>query len=263
MQRRRRQSRERTKAMNTIRLKRGIRRGDPSRGFSLEILYPGLTFGEDDSGIGAIGRIDRARIHPGHTIAMHPHRDDEILTYVRVGSMLHKDTVGHREEIRPARLMMMNAGHTFQHEETILGREPQEALQIFLRPCAPSLDPTVQFHDFGKAESRDAWRLLAAPEGAPFKVRSQAWVHDTRLSAGTTLALPDIPAQAPVRLLYVFAGEVRSGGLTLQTGEGAFLAEDEVSVEATSDTDLVLITTDSSAPVFKGGMFSGNVLVHA
>ncbi|WP_244607563.1 pirin family protein [Bradyrhizobium symbiodeficiens] len=97
--------------MKTIKMKRGIRRGDPGRGFSLEILYPGLTFGEDDSGIGAMGRIDRARIHPGHTIAMHPHRDDEILTYVRVGSMLHKDTVGHREEIRPARLMMMNAGH--------------------------------------------------------------------------------------------------------------------------------------------------------
>jgi len=251
------------KTMKTIKMKRGIRRGDPSRGFSLEILYPGLTFGEDDSGIGAIGRIDRARIHPGDTIAMHPHRDDEILTYVRVGSMFHKDTVGHREEIRPARLMMMNAGHTFQHEETILGSEPQEALQIFLRPRAPSLDPRVQFHDFGEAESRDAWRLLSAPEGAPFEVRSQAWVHDTRLTAGTTLALPNFPAHAPVRLLYVFSGEARVGGLTLQTAEGAFLANDETSVEARSDSDLVLVATDSSAPVFKGGMFSGNVLVHA
>ena len=47
--------------MNTIKMKRGATRGDPSRGFYLEILYPGLTFGEGDSGIGAIGRIDRAR----------------------------------------------------------------------------------------------------------------------------------------------------------------------------------------------------------
>lgn len=249
--------------MNTIKMKRGATRGDPSRGFSLEILYPGLTFGEGDSGIGAIGRIDRARIHPGHTIAMHPHRDDEILTYVRVGSMLHKDTVGNREEIRPARLMMMNAGHTFQHEETILGNEPQEALQIFLRPRAPSLDPKVQFHNFGEAVSRDAWRLLAAPEGAPFEVRAQAWIHDTRLTAGKTLALPSIPAPMPIRLLYVFSGEVRIGGLTLQTGEGAFLAEDEIAVAARSDTDLVLFATKAVAPVFKGGMFSGNVLVHA
>lgn len=249
--------------MKTVKMKRGARRGDPSRGFSLEILYPGLTLGSDDSGIGAIGRIDRARIPPGHTIAMHPHRDDEILTYVRVGSMLHTDTAGNREEIRPGRLMMMNAGHTFQHEETILGAEPQEALQIFLRPRAPSLDPRVQFHDFGEAVSRDAWRLLAAPEGAPFEVRAQAWVHDTRLTGSKTLALPKILAPGLVRLLYVFCGEVRIGGLTLQTGEGAFLAEDETSVAARSDTDLVLFATDAAAPVFKGGMFSGNVLVQA
>ncbi|WP_441280725.1 pirin family protein [Tardiphaga sp. 862_B3_N1_1] len=100
---------------------------------------------------------------------MDPHRDDEILTYVRVASMIHKDTLGNREEIRLARLMVMNAGHTFQHEETILGNEPQEALQIFLRPRAPSLDPTVQFHNFGEAVSRDACRLLAAPEAPPLK----------------------------------------------------------------------------------------------
>jgi quercetin 2,3-dioxygenase len=249
--------------MRTTKIKRGAKRGDSDRGFSLEILYPGLTFGMEDSGVGAIGRIDRARIHPGHTIAMHPHRDDEILTYVREGSMLHKDTVGNREEIRPAHLMMMNAGHTFQHEETILGDRPQEALQIFLRPRAPALAPKVQFRDLGEATSRDVWRLLAAPEGAPFEVRAQAWVHDIRISAGKTVPLPQIPASGAVRLLYVFSGEVRAGTLRLQTGEGAFLAEDEAAVAATSEADLVLFSTDASAPVFKGGMLSGNVLVHA
>ena len=238
-----------------------MKRGDPDRGFSLEILYPGLTFGMEDSGIGAIGRIDRARIHPGHTIAVHPHRDDEILTYVRAGSMLHKDTVGNREVIRPARLMMMNAGHTFQHDETILGTEPKDALQIFLRPRAPSPEPKVQFHAFREALSLDAWRLLAAPEGAPFEVRAQAWVHDARLTTSKTMALPEIPATSAVRLIYVFSGEVGIGDLTLETGEGAFLADDETSVAARSFCDLVLFATDVGAPVFKGGMFSGNVLI--
>jgi redox-sensitive bicupin YhaK (pirin superfamily) len=245
--------------MKTTKMKRGVKRGDPSRGFSLEILYPGMTFGGNDSGIGAVGRIDRARIHPGHTIAMHPHRDDEILTYVRTGSMLHKDTVGNREEIRPARLMMMNAGQTFQHEETILGSEPQEALQIFLRPRAPDLEPKVQFHEFGDAVSLDAWRLLAAPEGAPFEVRAQVWVHDVRLCADRTLAIPAVPASVPIRLLYVFSGKVEIGGVTLQSGEGAFLAESDTVVKAMSDADLVLFSTDTTAGVFRGGMFSGNV----
>ncbi len=249
--------------MKTIKMKRGVKRGDPDRGFSLEILYPGMTFGKGDSGVGAIGRIDRARIHPGITISMHPHRDDEILTYVRGGSMLHTDTVGNREEIRPARLMMMNAGHTFQHEETILGEEPQEALQIFLRPRAASLEPKVQFHDFGDAVSNDAWRLLAAPAGAPFEVRAQVWVHDAHVNAGKVLALPPIAAPEATRLLYLFAGDATVGDLPLKAGEGAFLSHKEQSVLSTSGADLVLFTTDEQAPVFRGGMFSGNALAMA
>ncbi len=88
-------------------------------------------------------------------------------------------------------------------------------------------------------------------------------MYDTRLTAGNILALPSILARDLVRLLYVFSGEVRIGDLILQTGEGAFLAEDETSVAATSVTDLVLFATDAGAPVFKGGMFSGNVLAYA
>ena len=117
-------------------------------GFGIEILYPGLALDQGDSGIGAIGRIDHARIRPGTLIKMHPHRDDEILTYMRGGIMLHRDTVGHEEALAKNRLMLMNAGHTFQHEEKMSGTEDIEALQIFIRPRAADLEPMVQFHDF-------------------------------------------------------------------------------------------------------------------
>ena len=249
--------------MQTVKIRRGTKRGDPNRGFAVEIIYPGLTLNEGDSGIGAIGRIDRARIQPGHIIRMHPHRDDEILTYGRTGVTLHRDSIGNEESITNTRLMMMNAGHTFQHEEEIAGPGPTEALQIFLPPRAADLAPKVQFHDFGEAASTDKWRLVAAPEGAPLEVRAQAWVQDVRISAGKALPLPTIQVPGAVRLLYVFAGEVRMGGVTLQTGEGALLAESVSDVQAKSDADLVLFTTDAGAPVFRGGMFSGNVLTMA
>ena len=54
-----------------------MQRGDWNRGFAVEILHPGRTLKSGDTGIGAIGRIDRARLQPGHVIAMHPDRDDE------------------------------------------------------------------------------------------------------------------------------------------------------------------------------------------
>jgi len=245
--------------MKPIKIERGAQRGNWDRGFAVEILHPGLTLNAGDSGIGAIGRIDRARIQPGHVIGMHPHRDDEILTYARAGTTLHRDSMGNEEAVTNTRLMMMNAGHTFQHEEEMLGPEPTEALQIFLRPRAPDLEPKVQFHDFGEIASRDAWRLIAAPEGAPLKVRAQAWVQDAHLSAGTTIALPAPQAPGIVRLVYAVTGDVRVDDVTLAPGESVYLDDGEWTVTAKSESDVVLFTTDPAAPVYKGGMFSGDV----
>ncbi|KQP42607.1 pimeloyl-CoA dehydrogenase [Methylobacterium sp. Leaf104] len=246
--------------MDATKLKRGDRKGDPARGFAVEVIYPGLSLGGGDSGLGAIGRIDRATVAPGHVIGMHPHRDDEILTYVRAGRMLHRDTVGNTEEITATRLMMMGAGHTFQHEERMLDSGSVEALQIFLRPSVSDLEPKVQFHEFGEAVSRGAWRLLAAPEGAPLEVRAQAWVSDAHVPAGSGLPLPPLPTPDAVRLLHVFGGVVEIGGLTVLKGETVYLSGDVGSVRAGSDADLVLFATDPGAPVFRGGMFSGNIL---
>jgi hypothetical protein len=195
--------------MKPIKIERGTLRGNWDCGFAVEIP--------------AIGRIDRARIQSGQVIGMHPHRDDEILTYARSGTKLHRDSIGNEEAITNTRLMMMNAGHTFQHEEEMLGPEPTEALQIFLRPRAPNLEPKVQFHDFGEIVSRGAWRVIAAPEGAPLQVRAQAWVQDAHLSAGTSLALPAPQASGIVRLLYAVTGDVRVEDVTIGAGESVYL----------------------------------------
>ncbi|GJD99948.1 pirin family protein [Methylobacterium isbiliense] len=245
--------------MRPIGLGRGAWRGNREEGFALEILHPGVSLGLGDSGIGAIGRIDRAWARPGHVIGMHPHRDDEILTYLRAGRMLHRDTMGHEQEITASRLMLMNAGHTFQHEEEMLGPEPVEALQIFLRPRAAGLAPQVQFHDLDRVLSRNAWRLLAAPEGAPLTVRAQAWVEDAHLSAGSSLVLPPRGPHV-VRLLYAFKGEARIADVVIRDGESVHLGADTATVTATAEVDLVLFTTDPGAAVFRGGMFSGNIL---
>ena len=63
-----------------------IKSGRQVNGFSIEILLPGASLDNGDSGIGAIGRIDHARVTPGTVIHMHPHKDDEILTYLPPGA---------------------------------------------------------------------------------------------------------------------------------------------------------------------------------
>lgn len=244
-----------------IKIDRTRKRGHQTGGFGIEILWPGLVQTKGDSGMGAIGRIDHAKVSPGTVVPMHPHKDDEILTYLRSGRVRHLDTVGHAEEISDTRMMLMGAGHTFQHEEQVLHEGGVlEGLQIFLRPRSPDLEPRVQFHDFESPFSNNHWRLIVAPEGAPLTVRSEVWIHDVRLQPGITLALPDAPATDLSRLVYVFTGQVEIAGLTLEAGESLLVSSENLCLQAVGQSDIVLFTTDTAAPVFRGGMFSGNVL---
>jgi hypothetical protein len=233
-----------------------------SAGFRIEILYPGHFTGGSDSGIGTLGRIDDARVAPGHIVKMHPHRDDEILTYLRSGMLEHRDTVGVPEAVTSTRLMLMNAGAEFQHEERVVAEGgPLRALQIFLRPESPGLEPRVQFHDFGTATTDGEWRLIAGPKGdAPLEVRSRAWVEDARFNAGTEYQLSEPYSTGLTRMLYVFGGSIELDGRRLAAGDAAILSGEDASFSVEERAELVLFSTDEAAPVFKGGMFSGNRL---
>lgn len=246
--------------MNTpLKLDRSLKRKHGDNDFKVEILFPGLRLANGDSGIGAIGRIDHAHITPGTVVAMHPHRNDEILTYLRKGKLIHRDTFGESQEVSTTRMMLMSAGHTFEHEEEAEG-EPLEALQIFIRPREADLAPLVQFHDFESAHSVGKWRLIASPVDAPLQLRAEVWIHDARLQPDHLLTLPAPPVPDVARLLYVFAGEADAAGISLVAGESILIGHEPCEVKPHEQCDLVLFTTDLAAPVFDGGMFSGNTL---
>lgn len=65
-------------------------------GFGIEILFPGNGIGSEDLDIGTIGRIDQTIVTPGTLVPMHPHKDDEILTYIRSGVVEHRFTTTRR-----------------------------------------------------------------------------------------------------------------------------------------------------------------------
>ncbi|MCI0616815.1 pirin family protein [bacterium] len=130
----------------------------------ITILHPGLAVSKTDTGIGSIGRIDHAYISGNHIIPMHPHVNDEILSYFRSGKAEHRDSEGYVEMIGKNKLMLMKAGKSFHHEERMIDEgEPLEGLQIFIRPRKKDLQPEVTFLDLENLHSENKWRLLASP----------------------------------------------------------------------------------------------------
>jgi len=227
----------------------------------IKILYPGTVVSDHDTGIGSIGRIDHPEIHGNTVIKMHPHINDEILSYFRTGKAEHSDSEGFVKMIGKKTLMLMKAGRSFFHEEKIIGEgEALEGLQIFIRPGAKDLRPEVVFLELDEVHSTNAWRLLASPNPeTTFRFSSQTWLYDTRLSAGNSIALPALARENLTALLYIFQGAVKvNGNIDLEKKDSLLLKDEEITIEASKDTELVLFVTDEAGEIFKGGMYSGN-----
>ena len=227
----------------------------------IRMLYPGLQLSNADSGIGSIGRIDHANFRGTHLIPMHPHVNDEILSYFKTGQVGHTDSEQFKATIGGQRLMLMKAGKMFFHEENIDGRsEPFEGLQIFIRPGGKDLKPAVLIQDLEEVNSLNTWRLIASPTSqTALQFSSQTWIFDVRLSDGMTIGLPELPHKELTALLYVYNGEVNIGQkLSLQKMDSLLFRNEDISINALRDTDLVLFFTDENASIFKDGMYSGN-----
>ncbi|WP_153798428.1 pirin family protein [Foetidibacter luteolus] len=224
--------------------------------FHIDILYPGAALNTNDTGFLTIGRIDHAFFRPPGVVPMHPHRDDEILSYMRSGAQIHKDTKGHTEHLNASRLMMMNAGAGIEHEE--IAEEGVEMLQIFMRPSENGLAPAVQFHQFNQVHSIDQWRLVAGNSAvAPLQLRAQTNIYDIRLSAGSKINIPFSEPEV-VNFLYVFNGAIDIGDQLLSKGDSAVLDIQSPGIVAAKESDLLMFQILKGAKYSDTGMFSGN-----
>ena len=227
----------------------------------IKILYPGVGISDNDTGIGSIGRIDHPEIHGNTVISMHPHVNDEILSYFRTGKAEHSDSEGFVKMIGKKTLMLMKAGRSFFHEEKIIGEgEPLEGLQIFIRPGKKDLNPDVVFLELEDVHSENKWRLIASPEPeTTFQFSSQTWLYDMKLLGGHDTSIPELPRVDLKLLLYVFKGAVTvNGNISLVKKDSLLIQDESVSIMASADAELVLFVTDENAEIFKGGMYSGN-----
>jgi quercetin 2,3-dioxygenase len=228
--------------------------------FRLRRMQPGAMLGDPaDKGFGGLGLIDHAQLTPPHVVGLHEHRNDEIISYMRQGKMIHIDTAGNTEEVRPNRLMVMNSGAGLSHEERVVGPSDIDMLQIFVRPENADMPPGVQFYDLSETRHAGGWRMLAGFDGsgAPTTVRQRLVLLDQALAAGQSTSMP--ARDGFDSWLYVFNGEVNIEGKSYKRGDAVAATDQDLIPEvlAVSDADLVLFQVDRKAPFSRAGTLSG------
>ena len=244
-----------------IHISKSNERHTVSRGpFTSRFLPLGRTIPDaNDHGIAQIGRLEHATLEGGALVPMHLHQNEEILSYIRRGTMHHKDSDGNEIPIHNKHLMLMNAGSGIQHEEGVReGDETVEMLQIFIRPKADGIKPKVQFYELDEINSLNEWRLLAGHDRseAPMLFRSEVLFYDLHLEVGNIIKTPSL--EGNTGFLYLFGGNIAVGSNceSVEEGDQLIVKDEQVILEATEDSDLVFFVLDAKAPYSRNGLYT-------
>jgi len=164
--------------------------------------------------------INEDRVAPGAGFASHGHRDMEIISYVRQGTLAHQDSLGSREEIPAGEFQLMRAGSGIRHSEFNASREaPVHFMQIWIEPAQRGLQPAYQQRAFA---AQPGLQAIATADGAdgPLQIaqdmtryRWQGGQLDYTLEPGRWL------------YLHLLEGQLGAADVTLTPGDALQLRQ--------------------------------------
>ena len=192
-------------------------------------------------GWGSIRVWNDDKIAPHTGFPPHPHRDMEIVTYVRTGAITHQDSMGNKGRTGAGDVQVMSAGTGVMHSEYNLEDESTTLFQIWIETDRPAAQPSWGAMPFPKESRSGEFRLLASgdPEDGGLTINSEAKVLGATVKAGKKIDY----AALPERHLYMVASApVRVNGVAAAARDGiAITGEQNVTIEAQDDAELVLV----------------------
>ncbi|MFT3964586.1 MAG: pirin family protein [Sphingobium sp.] len=204
------------------------------------------------------GYHDPARMHWGNlrvwnddTIAPrtgfppHPHRDMEIITYVREGAITHQDSLGNKGRTEAGDVQVMSAGSGIRHAEYNLEDVATRIFQIWIIPTRDGGEPSWGARPFPKGDRAGQFVTLASGYGNDneqdaLPIRTDARVVAATLKAGETA---DYPLGRDRKAYLVPAtGAVRIGEVRVNARDGAAISDiDVLTVTAIEDAEIVMV----------------------
>jgi quercetin 2,3-dioxygenase len=194
-------------------------------------------------GWGAIRVWNDDRIGPKTGFPPHPHRDMEIITYVRTGAITHQDSMGNQGRTAAGDVQVMSAGTGVRHAEYNLEDETTTLFQIWVQTDRPGAEPSWGAAQFPKADRSGKFVTLASgyeEDADALKINSAARVLGATLGKGETAEL----ALDPERHAYLVAtqGPIEVNGVRAEARDGvAITGVDKVRVTALDAAEIVLV----------------------
>ena len=183
----------------------------------------------------------------GVNVRAHPHIGLATVTYLFDGEILHRDSLGYVQPIRPGEVNWMTAGRGIVHsekvtEEVLENGQHLHGLQIWVALPVEKEEIEPRFEHYAAADipavKRDNATMTviigtAFGQSSPVRTESTTVYVAVEAEEGASIELPDAEELA----VYVVEGEVEIAGETIGGGVMAILSEERdgaVNVKSSS-----------------------------
>ena len=203
-------------------------------------------YDEKRMGWGAIRVWNDDEIAAGSGFPAHPHRDMEIVTFVREGAITHQDSMGNKGRTGAGDVQVMSAGTGVRHAEYNLEPGQTTLFQIWIEPTRSGGSPSWGAKPFPRGER--AGRLVTLASGFAEDTDALPIRADARVMAATLKAGESVEHQVGAgRHAYLVAtkGAVSLNGERFEPRDGAAIGGGElVRIEALADAEIVLVDAE-------------------
>ena len=181
-------------------------------------------------------------IQPRSGFPPHPHRDMEIITYVRTGAITHQDSMGNKGRTAAGDVQVMSAGTGVRHAEYNLENEPTTLYQIWIEPDRGGGPPGWGAKQFPKGDRAGSWSILASGKGdeGALAIRADARVLGATLEKGQELTYE----AAPGRHVYLAlaTGLLDINGQRVNARDGVAIENERVTIRAIEGPAEIVLT---------------------
>ncbi|NIJ19535.1 hypothetical protein FHS95_001204 [Sphingomonas naasensis] len=176
----------------------------------------------------------------------HPHKDMEIITYVRQGAITHQDSMGNKGRTGAGDVQVMSAGTGVRHAEYNLEPETTTLFQIWIQPRSAGGQPSWGAKPFPKGDRSGKFVTLAsgfAEDNDALPIRADARVLGATLKAGESVE--HIVGDGRHAYLVPAVGVIEIDGERVDARDGAALSGGQtVTIKAIEDAEIVLVDSE-------------------
>ena len=198
-------------------------------------------------GFGKLRVVNDDWVEPGMGFPSHPHRNMEIISFIRSGAITHQDSTGNKGITKQGEVQVMSAGTGIVHSEYNRTKEPLTFYQIWIETNKNNVMPRWESKKFPTEQSEELTLLVSGyteDKNKALFINQETRIYGGKLKKGSIIE-HDIKHQA-----YILASSGMfkvgdgTGSITMDNGDGAEVTKSSfITLRASTDCEIIIIDT--------------------